>query len=516
MTRDACIIGVDCGSTVVKAAMFDTHGKERGVCSRKVPHIYKKPGWTENDPDDLFEKVTQVIRELLAKTAIDPKNVLAISCCGHGNGLYLADEFGRPTRSGIISSDGRAREYIEKWNREKVLERIRPKTMQAIWPAQPNALLRWIRDYEPDVLEKTKWMFMCKDYIRFRLTGEAYMERTDMSGTSLINVATGEYDEEVLAVWGLNDLRSIMPPLRNSSDLCGQITGEVAEKTGLPIGTPVAGGMFDIDACGLAVGMLNETQLCMIAGTWGNNQYISQTPVVSPDVFMTSRYCIPGYYLMLEGSATSASNLEWLVAQFFQADQSLLEQRGIEGTDAGSVRNIYDYCMELVAQSEPDQTGLIFLPFLYGCPTSLDGKGCLFGMDGRHSRAQILRAVLEGIIFGHYWHVKRLYQFREKPQTLRLTGGATNSAIWSQMFADIFQTVVEIPSGSELGCLGAAIGGAVATGIYDSWDEAVSAMVSMDRRYEPNPALADLYAEKYGRYLKLLDILQPFWSDLTS
>ena len=501
------LIGLDCGSTVVKAAMFDAAGKEIAVSARKVEHIYLHPGWTENNMDTLRQNAFDVIAEVLRNSQVDPGDVACVSCAGHGNGLYLVDADGKPARNGIISSDGRAREYIETWTRENVLERILPKTMQSLWPAQPNALLRWLMDNEPETIQKTKWMFMCKDYIRFALTGEAYMELTDMSGTSLINVGTAAYDDEVLETWGLSSLRGIMPPLKRSADICGGITAEAAKTTGLREGTPVAGGLFDIDACGLAVGMVNETQLCMIAGTWGNNQYVSKTPVIDPDTFMTSCYGIDGYYLMLEGSATSASNLEWLVTHFFEGDRELLQLRG-------ETKSIYSYCNDLIASTKPGDTGIIFVPYLYGSPVSLDGKSCFFGLDGRHTRGHVMRAVFEGIVFGHRWHVERLLRFRGKPQTLRLTGGAVNSDLWAQMFADIFQVPVEIPAGTELGCFGAAVCGAVAAGIYDSFDAACNEMVKIDRAYQPNPDLEEIYQRKYQRYLKLLETFAPVWSEL--
>jgi len=136
-----------------------------------------------------------------------------------------------------------------------------------------------------------------------------------------------------------------------------------AKQTGLKEGTPVAGGMFDIDACGLASGIVNESQLCMVGGTWGNNQYISETPVVDKDVFMTSCYSIPGYYLMLEGSATSASNLEWFVTQFFEAERDLAKQKG---------KSVYVLCNELVAATKPQDPNVVFLPFLFGSNVSPD------------------------------------------------------------------------------------------------------------------------------------------------
>jgi L-xylulokinase len=503
------LIGIDCGSTMVKAAVFDIDGKEYATAPRKIEHIYQYPGWTENNMDALWNNVCEVVREVIRKSNIDSKNIVSVTCTGHGNGLYLVDEKGRPVRNGIISSDNRARKYIEEWTFNKVPERIMPKTMQNIWAAQPNALLRWLIDNEPETITQARYLFMVKDFIRYRLTGEAYMELTDMSGTSLINNGTADYDDEVLEVWGLADWKHLMPPLKRSADICGSVIPEAAQQTGLAEGTPVAGGMFDIDACGLAVGMTDETRFCMVAGTWGNNLSISKTPVIDKEMFMTSCYSIDGYYLMLEGSAISAGNLEWFVSQFFQSDKELLQLRGAK-------ENIYDYCSLLVESTSPENTGIVFLPFLYGNPIHLDAKACLFGLDGRHSKSQVMRAVFEGICFGHRWHSERLFRFRGRPQTIRLTGGAVNSPVWAQMFSDIFQLPIEIPTGTELGCFGAAIGGAVAAGIYKTYNEACEKMVTINRHFDPNPQFAGVYEMKYQRYLKLLDALMPVWEDLKS
>jgi L-xylulokinase len=251
--------------------------------------------------------------------------------------------------------------------------------------------------------------------------------------------------------------------------------------------------------------MTDNTALCMIGGTWGNNQYIADTPVISQDVFMTSCYSIPGYYLILEGSATSASNLEWFVTQFMRAD-------GSAGTKEN--QDIYQLCNELVAETSPRDTGIVFLPFLYGSNVNLDGKASFFGLDGWQKRGHVLRAIYEGVVFSHKWHVDRLLQFREMPERIRLTGGAARSEVWAQMFADIFHVPVEIPDGTELGALGAAIGAAVAAGIHDSYEEACRRMVRFARLHEPDPGLADLYKTKYARYRRLLSALDPVWAEL--
>ncbi|NQT53896.1 carbohydrate kinase, partial [bacterium] len=270
-------------------------------------------------------------------------------------------------------------------------------------------------------------------------------------------------------------------------------------------GTPVAGGMFDIDACGLASGVIDESQLCMIAGTWGNNQYISKTPVISEDVFMTSRYSIPGYYLMLEGSATSASNLEWFVTEFFGAEKALAEQQG---------KSVYDVCNGLVGATGPDDSRIVFLPYLYGSNASPDAKAAFIGLNGWHTRGQVLRAIYEGVVFGHKAHVDRLLAFREMPATIRLTGGAARSAEWLEIFADIFQTPIETPDGTELGALGAAIAASVACGAHASYNDAIEAMVHFSRCQQPNPARKELYEAKYANAQKVIAALDPVWPAL--
>ena len=270
-------------------------------------------------------------------------------------------------------------------------------------------------------------------------------------------------------------------------------------------GTPVAAGMFDIDACGLASGLIDETQLCIIVGTWGNNQYISKTPVVDEDVFMTSCYSIPDYYLMLEGSATSGSNLEWFVTQFFDAEKAIAEKQG---------KSVYDICNELVASTEPEQSNIVFIPFLYGSNANPDAKASFVGIDAWHNRGHILRAIYEGVAFGHKKHVERLLKFREMPEVIRLTGGAARSDVWLSVFADVFGIPIQIPDGTELGALGAAIAAGVAAGAFADYEQAVDAMVHFSRIIQPDSNRTDLYKTKCKRYNTVIETLDPVWKQL--
>ncbi|HUT01911.1 MAG TPA: FGGY family carbohydrate kinase, partial [Phycisphaerae bacterium] len=249
------LLGTDNGCTVAKAALFTLAGEELAVASRKIETITPQLGYVEMNMLHSWRATVESIREVLAKAKIDPKDIACIASAGHGNGLYLVDKQGQPVYNAISSTDTRAREVVDRWAADGVGKAIRPKTMQAIWPAQPNALLAWLRDHEPDVMKRAGWVLMCKDYIRFRLTGRIAAELTDMSGTSLMNVGTADYDDEVLEAFGIGEMRDLLPPLVRSADICGEVTADAAAETGLAQGTPVAGGMFDIDACGLSTGL---------------------------------------------------------------------------------------------------------------------------------------------------------------------------------------------------------------------------------------------------------------------
>ena len=497
------LVGVDNGGTMSKAAVFTEDGRELAAAARKVDILEPHPGWSERDMGAMWRGTAEAIREAVAKAGVDAAEIACVACTGHGNGLYLIGADGQPVRNGINSMDGRAAEIIAQWKRDCVDARALPKTAQCIWPAQPNALLAWLREHEPQSIANASAVLMAKDYIRFMLTGEVRMELTDMSGTSLMNVVTERYDDEVLALFGIPEMKRLLPPLVKSADLCGEVTPAAAALTGLKAGTPVAGGMFDIDACGLASGCVDERQFVMVAGTWGNNQYIARQPLIDQGLFMTSCYSMPGWYLMLEGSPTGAGNLEWFVSEFLSDKKELLKQAG-EGP-------VYAWADAAVGAMAPRESDPLFLPFLYGSNVGYAAKACFLGLVNRHTRNDVMRAVYEGCIFSHNYHLQRLYKFRSKPEVIRLTGGAARSAVWVQMFADIFQVPVEIPDGSELGALGAAIAAAVACGLHPSYEAAVAAMTRVARRHEPNPALRDVYALRYAKYLKAVEALKEFF-----
>jgi len=278
------LLGIDNGNTVSKAAIFDLEGHEIQVASCHVESRFPHKGWTEIDMDELWQTTAKTIREVIGAAGIKPEQIIGIGTTGHGNGLYLLDKNGLPIRAGIQSLDTRAADIIDDWNTQNLHKKVFPYTIQSFWPAQPNALLAWIKQNEPRVYQNIGAVLMIKDYIKYCLTAEISSDYTDMSGTSLMDVRNKHYSEALLDLYGLNEIASALPPLVESFETCGQVSSKAAEATGLAAGTPVVGGLFDVDASALGAGIHQPGQVCIIAGTWSINEIVTSDPIVDSDL----------------------------------------------------------------------------------------------------------------------------------------------------------------------------------------------------------------------------------------
>lgn len=492
------LVGIDNGGTFSKAAVFDEDGNQISVDSVGTSTITPKPGYTERDMEQLWQVNAQAVRGAILKSGIHPKDIAGVSFSGHGKGLYLVGQDGKPAYNGILSTDSRAWNYIETWYKNGTDKKIYPKTYQEILVMQPVALLAWMKDHHPEIIENTRYIFAVKDFIRYMLTGEAFAEYTDFTGANLVNLNTGEYDRELLGLFGIEEVYDKLPPLRYSADICGYVTKKASQETGLPEGIPVAAGMFDVDACGIASGLSDEEQMCMIAGTWSINEFISRKPVTNKSVALNSMFCIPEYFLVEESSPTSAGNMEWFIQNLMDCEKKEAEEQG---------RSVYDLTNEWVESIRPQDNNLIFLPFLNGSGEEPLSKGTFIGMTSYHTKKHMLRAVYEGIVFSHLTHVRKLLLNHEIPASIRLSGGAARSKVWVQIFADVLQIPIDTISDKELGAQGAAIAAGIAAGIYKDYGEAVRRTVHITDRVMPRPEFKAVYEQKYAAYQGVIKAL---------
>ncbi|MGD1817094.1 MAG: FGGY-family carbohydrate kinase [Pleomorphochaeta sp.] len=500
--NESYYIGLDNGGTSTKAVLFNKNGREIYSASRMLNMICPAPYQTERDLDELLDKNLECISEIVQNSNIDSNLIKAVSISGHGKGLYLWGKNNKPVRNGIVSTDNRAADIVKEWENDGISSNVFNINYQKILASQPVALLKWLKKYEFENYNNIKWVFECKDYIRFRLTNEAYAELTDYSGSNLLNLSTKSFDYELLKLYGIEEVFNALPPLKKSSDICGHITKEISKITGLNENVVVAGGMFDIDSCCIAMNVLNSNNLCVIAGTWSINEYISKKPVLNHTVMMNSYYCIDDYFLIEECSPTSAGNLEWYIQNFLNNDLIKL--------NSGN-KNIYKFCDELVESIDIEDSEGFFFPYIFGSNYNPKAKACFINLDSRDNIANTIRAVFEGIVFCHMVHIEKLLMNNDEIKTIRLAGGAANSKVWVQMFADVTNYPIEVVSVKELGALGVAMCAAVACKDYENLMDASDNMTAIGEIVYPREEKVKIYNKKYKEYKQISKVLNTLW-----
>ena len=495
------ILGIENGGSDIKCALFDVYGNEIACAATKVAIDTPEPGFTERDCERVWKANVEVIREVLNKSMIDPEDIISVGLTAYGNGLIFVDEEIRPVYPAIVSTDDRAGELCQRFKEEGIERKLFPYTKQTIWSAQPAVLLPWFKENNNEILEKTRWILSMKDYLRYRLTGRINGELTEASSGSLFNQDKRSYDPELFRILGIEDCFNKFPEILNSTEIGGYITEKASEETGLKQGTPVAAGYFDIDANALASGILKDDELCLIAGTWSINEFLIKDATSDYDKrtnTATISYA-DGYYLMEDSTPTSAGNFNWYIEKIIKG----------YGRDLSN-EQIYDMCNTMVEEKGPETSEVIFVPYLFASATDPRAKGAFLNMSAADDDASLIRAIYEGVVFSSVHHVHNLARPLSSYRIAKLSGGVTNSKVWSQMMADCLQVPIQTISGSQIGAKGAAIGAGVACGLFRDLEEGVEKMVHLCKVYEPRKEYADIYKKKYERYeiaLKAVDLL---------
>ncbi|MCD2180435.1 FGGY-family carbohydrate kinase [Rhizobium sp. GN54] len=494
------LLGLDAGNTVIKAVIFDLKGREVAYAGEECRSRMPCPGHVERDLDELWSNAKRVIRSCLDKAGIAAGDIAAIGCAGHGNGLYALDRDGLPLL-GIQSLDTRATGLVEEWAAEGVGDRTAPIARQRPWPSQTPTLLAWLKRHRPELFHRIGTVFFSKDFVVNRLTGSRISEVSDMSGAGLLDLVARRYDGTLMAAYGLADSMHMLPPLIESADIAGYVTQEVAAETGLAAGTPVVGGLFDVVASALGSGVSRTGTASIIAGTWSINQVIVDGPDLSGPVFMSSTFD-RSRYMAMENSATSAANLEWLVREFFEGEH----QEGVSP---------FDTACALAAAITPAADDPLYHPYLYGAQQDGHARAGFYGMAGWHTKGHLIRALLEGVAFGHRQHVETIRKAGATFEEAVLSGGGSRSRLWPQIFADVLGVPVTVAVSRETGALGAAIAAGAGVGLFADFSEGATAMVRTDRHYRPNAALFPHYDRRYGLYKDITEAMTPLWRRLS-
>lgn len=495
--REKYLLGLDAGNTVIKAVLFDLQGRQVAMHAIDGHSHTPRPGHIERNLNELWRNAREAIRACIAGAGVDPRAIAAVGCAGHGNGLYLIDAAGDPLL-GIQSLDTRAADLAASLA-VRSGSALHALCLQQPWPSQTPTLMAWVKANAPAIYEKTSTVMLCKDFITFRLTGERVSDISDMSGAGFVRMPEAVYDDELLALYGLEDSRSKLPRLLDPATVAGAVTAQAAGETGLAEGTPVIAGYFDVVSSALGAGVVGPGEASIIAGTWSINQVFSNAPVNDPKVFMAARFG-PDRFVNIESSATSAANLEWYVRE--------LVERGAHHDDP------FGLCNDLIGNVTPAADDPIFHPFLHGSRLGSEFRAGFYGVAGWHKEGHLLRALFEGVMFEHRRHIGVLEEAGVSFDRAVLSGGGSRSPHWPQMFADGLGVPITVPEARETGALGAAIGAGVAVGLFATYEEGIAAMTRPREVYQPRPAMTAHYECRYQLFERLVDVMGPLWRDL--
>ncbi len=493
------LLGVDAGQTVTKACVFDREGRELGAGSARVRVHSPRPGWVERDLDEVWAATVAAIGAALTAAGVSGARIGAVGIVGHNDGLYLLDEARRPVRPAVTAMDTRAHDVLRDWRAGPAWTRALELTGQVPYAGSPSTLLAWFARHDPRVLDRTRWVLFCKDWLRYRLTGAIATDPSEAS-CAFTSVRTQDYAPQALDLYGLGELGGLgladrLPPLLPSAAVAGEVTADGAAATGLVAGTPVVTGAHDVDGTAVGLGAVEPGLLSLVAGTFSINQVVSDDVVVD-ERWQARTFVEPGRWLAMSTSASSATNLDWWRTAF-----------GVPGTDEGYAELEREAAGAL---SGPSQ--LVYHPFLYGSPYGETASAAFLGVRGWHTRGDLVRGLLEGVVLGHRVHVDALRERFELAGVARLSGGAARSAVWSQMFADALDLEIEVAAGTEQGARGAALLAALGVGWYSSLTETAQT-VRIVRRHLPDPARRAVLADAYERFVAVAQALRPWWDD---
>ena len=254
-------LGLDCGGTFIKAGLYDASGREKAVARQNLAVLVPEPGRAERDMNQLWQVAATVIRQVLENSGIAAADVRGMGISAQGKGLFMLDKQGQPLGNGILSSDRRALELVQRWQREGVPQALYPITRQTLWTGHPVSLLRWVKDHEPQRYAAIGSVMMAHDYLRFCLTGERACEETNISESNLYDMQQGDWSPALAELLDITEILPALPPVVGPSDVAGHITAAAAAQCGPAAGTPVVGGPFDVVSHALCAGLSDDPRL---------------------------------------------------------------------------------------------------------------------------------------------------------------------------------------------------------------------------------------------------------------
>jgi len=466
-------------------------------------------GWAEQDPADWWNAVAEGISYVVNKSGCNGADIAGIGLSGQMHGLVMLDKDGNVLRKSIIWCDQRTSAQCGELDSKVGRERLIRITCNPPMTGFTASKILWVRENEPEIYEKCAHILLPKDYIRYKLTGEFATEVSDASGMQLMDVGKRSWSKELLSILEIDE--GLLGKMYESPDITGKVTEKAAEQMGLKSGTPVVGGAGDNAAAAVGTGVVRAGSAFTTIGSSAVIYAVSDELKVDKEGRVHSLCAsVPGKWTVMSCTQGAGISLKWL------RDTCCFEE-----VQKAAEQNVDSYyIMDKQAENVPvGSDKLLFLPYLMGERSphpDPDCRGVFFGLSARHTRANMIRAVLEGVAFSQRECVDVFRDMGVPVTDMTVTGGGGRSPLWRQMLSDLYGCPVSVLTADEGAALGAALLAGVGCGVYSSLDEACAAVVKKKTAAKPSPVRSAEYEPYFSLYKQLYRSLMKDFKTLSA
>ena len=476
-------VGIDLGTSAVKLLLMDGAGKIQKIVSKEYPLYFPHPGWSEQNPEDWYEKSMEGLKELLS--GCDKSQVAGISFGGQMHGLVILDKDDQVIRPAILWNDGRTGEETDYLNQVIGKDKLSAYTANIAFAGFTAPKILWVKKHEPENFARIEKLMLPKDYLAYRLSGTFCTDVSDASGMLLFDVEHKRWSKEMMEICGVKE--SQLAEIFESYETVGTLKPELAAELGLSENVKIAAGAGDNAAAAVGTGTVGDGACNISLGTSGTIFISSEKFGVDEHNALHSFAHADGHYHLMGCILSAASCNKWWMDEILRTRDYSGEQKDIDVKELG-------------------KNHVFFLPYLMGERSPHNDpnvRGTFIGMSMDTTREELTQAVLEGVVFGLRDSFEVAKSLGIQIDRTKICGGGAKSPLWRQMVADILNIRVDIPESEEGPAMGGAMLAAVACGEYASVEEAAAKIVKVVDTVEPIPENAQRYEERYQQFRKI-------------
>jgi xylulokinase len=486
----SCVLGLDIGTTSTIGVLIEPPDRTLALASRPVelrsPHI----GWAEEDPEQWWRNVGEIVRELLRVASRSPSDIAAVGVTGMLPAVVLLAETGRLLRPSIQQSDARCDAEVDELRTQVDEKEFLAKTGNGVNQQLVGTKLRWVERHEPEVFDRIATVFGSYDYVNWRLTGERAIEQNWALEAGFVDLATHTVDDSLV---GLAHIPRFAVPRKTAShEILGLVSEQGAAESGCAAGTPVVGGAADMVASALAACIGDVGDVLLKFG--GSVDILTATDRARPDPRLYLDYHLkPGLFMPNGCMSTGGSALNWFAARFAAGEKKAADAAGV---------TIHQWLDRLAEARPAGADGLVITPYFLGEKTPIHDPGARATIDGltlAHDVGHLWRALLEAYAYAIAHHIETFNEIGYKTDRFIASDGGSRSRVWMQIVADVLQRPIKRLEGHQGSCMGAAWTAAIGAGLASDWS-AVAAFVRPGNTIEPRCGVAETYRKSYNRY----------------